>query len=87
MPNSKMVVAWNDLGRAVRKQGIKGKVKHHNIGVLCIRSSYLSEEDIPGSSLNERDPKRLKNSELQFWLKCRGDSCKGLITKAQLCKR
>ena len=49
--------------------------------------SYLSEEDIPGSSLNGRDPNRLKNSELQFWLKCRGDSCKGLITKAQLCKR
>ena len=48
---------------------------------------YLSEEDIPGSSLNGRDPNRLKNSELQFWLKCRGDSCKGLITKAQLCKR
>ena len=37
---------------------------------------YLSEEDIPGSSLNGRDPNRLKNSELQFWLKCRGDSCK-----------
>ena len=31
--------------------------------------SYLSEEDIPGSSLNGRDPNRLKNSELQFWFK------------------
>lgn len=49
--------------------------------------SFLTEDDIPGSSLNGRDPNRLKNSELKFWLKCGGDSCKGLSTKAQLCKR
>ena len=49
--------------------------------------SFLTEEDIPGSSLNGRDPSQLKNPELKFWLKCRGDSCKGLSTKAQLCKR
>lgn len=29
----------------------------------------------------------LKNDELRFWLKCRGDSLKGLKTKAQLVKR
>ena len=39
--------------------------------------SYLSEEDIPGNSLNGRDRNRLKNSDLQFWLKCRGDSGEG----------
>ena len=49
--------------------------------------SLFREEDIPGSSLQGREPTRLKNSELKFWLKCRGDSCKGLSTKAQLCKR
>ena len=49
--------------------------------------SFLMEDNIPGSSLNGRDPNRLKNSELKFWLKCHGDSCKGLSTKAQLCKR
>ena len=29
----------------------------------------------------------LKNSELKFWLKCRGDTGKGLKTKAELVKR
>ena len=55
--------------------------------ILVSGPSFLTEDDIPGSSLNGRDPNRLKNSELKFWLKCRGDSCKGLSTKAQLCKR
>ena len=48
---------------------------------------FLTEDDIPGSLPDGRDAIRLKNSELKFWLKCRGDSCKGLSTKAQLCKR
>lgn len=47
----------------------------------------LTEEDIPGSSLSGRKPSTLKNAELKFWLHCRGDSCKGLTTKAQLVKR
>ena len=47
----------------------------------------LTEEDIPGSSLAGRKPSTLKNTELKFWLRCRGDSCKGLSTKAQLGKR
>ena len=47
---------------------------------------FLTEDDIPGSSLEGRDANRLKNSELKFWLKCCGDPCKGLSTKAQLCK-
>ena len=32
-------------------------------------------------------PEELKNQELLFWLKCRGDNGKGLKTKAQLVKR
>lgn len=28
--------------------------------------SFLMEDDTPGSSLNGRDPNRLKNSELKF---------------------
>ena len=54
---------------------------------LASGASCLTEDDIPGSSLNGRDANRLKNSELKFWLKCRGDSCEELFTKAQLCKR
>ena len=38
----------------------------------------LTEEDIPGASLAGRIPSKLKMDELRFWLKCRGDSCKGL---------
>ena len=47
----------------------------------------LSEDDISGSSLSGRKPEELKNQELLFWLKCRGDNGKGLKTKAQLVKR
>jgi len=47
-------------------------------------SVFLNKEDIPGSSLAERNPAQLKNEELRFWLKCRNDPAKGLRTKAQL---
>ena len=47
----------------------------------------LTENDIPGASLLGRKPEELKNSELKFWLKCRGDTEKGLKTKAELVKR
>ena len=47
----------------------------------------LSEQDIPGTSLSGRPPAQLKVKELRFWLKCRGDSGKGLKTKAQLVRR
>jgi len=50
-------------------------------------SVKLHECDIPGSSLDGRNPSILKNDELRFWLKCRGDRAKGLNTKAQLVKR
>ena len=44
----------------------------------------LSQDDIPGASLEGRHPAELNNDALRFWLKCRGDKCKGLKTKAQL---
>ena len=50
-------------------------------------SRALTEDDIPGASLRGRSPATLKNEELRFWLKCRGDKLKGLKTKAQLAKR
>ncbi len=50
-------------------------------------SCVLTEEDIPGASLYGRKPAELSNDDLKFWLKCRGDSGKGLKTKAELVKR
>ena len=47
----------------------------------------LNENDIPGASLEGRKPVELKNDELKFWLRCRGDPAKGLKTKAELVKR
>ena len=47
----------------------------------------LTESDIPGASLEGRQPAELKKADLLFWLRCRGDSCKGLNLKAQLVKR
>ena len=49
--------------------------------------AVLSENDIPGASLCGRKPSELKNEELKFWLRCRGDPAKGLKTKAELVKR
>ena len=45
----------------------------------------LTEKYIPGASLEGRKPAELKKADLVFWLRCRGDPCKGL--KAQLVKR
>ena len=42
--------------------------------------SVLTEDDIPGASLAGRKPSELKNEELKFWLRCRGDPGKGLKT-------
>ena len=50
-------------------------------------SSFLTENDIPGASLGDRNPSQLKTEDLRFWLKCRGDTAKGLKTKAELVKR
>ena len=50
-------------------------------------SCVLTEEDIPGASLYGRKPAELSNDDLKFWLKCWGDSGKGLKTKAELVKR
>ena len=47
----------------------------------------LTENDIPGASLEGRKPAELKKADLLFWLQCRGDSCKGLNVKARLIKR
>ena len=84
-----MAATQDGLGRVARKRGIEG----HGITLpmasfrdnLVSGPSFVTEDDIPGSSLNGGDTNRLKNSELKFWFKCRGDSCKGLSAKAQLC--
>jgi len=47
----------------------------------------LTEDDIPNVSLRGRNIAELKVDKLKFWLKCRGDSSKGLKTKAELVKR
>jgi len=49
----------------------------------------LSENDIPRAALGieGRSPAELNNDGLRFWLKGRGDKCKGLKAKAQLLKR
>ena len=54
---------------------------------MASSSCVLYESDIPGVSLEGKLPAALKNDELRFWLKCRGDDLKGLKTKAQLVKR
>jgi len=33
----------------------------------------LSQDDIPGASLEGRNPAELNNDALRVWLKCRGD--------------
>ena len=50
-------------------------------------SVIVTEDDIPGASLAGQNPSSQKNEELRFWLRCRGDSLKGLNTKGLLVKR
>ena len=45
----------------------------------------LTEEDIPGASLQKRKPENLKNEEPRRWLKCRGGSVGG--NRVQLLER
>ena len=89
-----MAAARNDLDSNASKRGFVG---HAQITTKNMASSsrasdenarvILTEDDIPGTSLAGRNPSSLKNEELKFWLRCRGDSLKGLKTKAQLVKR
>ena len=37
-------------------------------------ASNLTEADIPGAALGNRDPEALKVAELKFWLRCRGST-------------
>ena len=68
----------------------KASSKHANMADRATTSTnvaVLTEDDIPGASLPGRKPSELKNDELKFWLRCRGDPGKGLKTKAELVKR
>ena len=47
-------------------------------------SQSLTEEDIPGASLQGRNATALKTDELRFWLNCRGDPAKGLKKKGTI---
>ena len=49
--------------------------------------TFLTENDIPGTSLLGKKPEELKISELKFGLKCRGDAGIRLQKKAELVKR
>lgn len=49
---------------------------------LQASSSFLTENDIPGTSLEGRKVPELKTVELRFWLKYQGNPAKGLKTKA-----
>lgn len=77
-PDSKMAGNRVKLGLVAWKRGIKGLVNNMAFLEKNIATGpfFLTEEDIPGSSLNGRDPSTLKNFDLVFWLRCRGDSLK-----------
>ena len=64
------------------------KIASSMMALSCSSNAItLTENDVPGASLLGRKPEELSNSELKFWLKCRGDTGKGLKTKAELVKR
>ena len=50
-------------------------------------SSYLSEKDVPGTSLNGRDPVVLTVPQLKRWLQCRFNKCLHKGEKADLVAR
>jgi len=85
-PNANMADHSDGPGRVARKRGYCGPA-FPCVMIAMAASRALTEDDIPGASLAGRSPATLKNEELRFWLKCRGDSLKGLKTKALLVKR
>ena len=40
------------------------------------QSNALTEANIPGASLGNREPEKFKIMELRFWLQCRGAAIK-----------
>ena len=52
-----------------------------------VSASRLSEGDIPGASLQGRNPTTLTTDELRFWLKCRSDPAKGNKNKGTVSKK
>ena len=58
-------------------------VKTENLGSCRV---ILTEEDIPGASLQKRKPEILKNEELRRWLKCRSGGSVG-ENRVQLLER
>ena len=80
----------DSLGRMVTTTSERGQWGHNKTNMAALATlgaSLLEENDILGPSLCGRKPSELKNEELKFWLKCRGDPAKGLKTKAELVKR
>lgn len=63
------------------------KMATHDANATLSSAPVLTENDIPGASLDGRKPAELKKAYLVFWLRCRGDSAKGLSVKAALVKR
>ena len=89
-----MAAARNGLDSKTWKRGWEGLGNVNNKDIMASSSSslaesniILTENDIPGASLAGRNPLSLKNEEQKFWLRCRGDSLKGLKTKACFVKR
>ena len=66
---------------ALQSEARKASSKHANMAGMSTtltNVAVLTKDDIPGASLSGRKPSELKNEELKFWLRCRGDPGKGL---------
>ena len=62
-----MAATQDGLGRVARKRGIEGHGTQDSMAsfrdLLVFGPSFLTEDDIPGSSPIGKDANRLKNSE------------------------
>ena len=54
-------------------------------GDIATKFSTLSEDDVPGASLNGKKPSQLNVTSLRRWLSCRGAPISG--NKPQLIER
>ena len=86
-----LYTVFTNGGRAGASDRPNSKTRRYGIKITDLRgrdwlnmSILLNKDDIPGSSLAGRNPAELKSEELRFWLKCRNDPAKGLLTNAQL---
>ena len=59
------------MRKRITKMAVNLNAEKENEQFAQFKSVKLTEDDIPGASLGNQDPKQLTMKQLNFWLSCR----------------